>query len=406
MNKYYFLILSVVFSLNYIYPQSGTFDFLSGYTQDGQSISQTVSGVKLTIFSDHTITPYPSMTVEDWSAYPPFTNDAATMNGQAKPSLTFIFDHQFKIVSLLVADFDGVTNYHLKFTPDTGPSYDVTIDGINGSVVHVNFPNINSFVVTNYNGGNICLGVDNIVMMAPLPVELSSLSAITNKNVVNLRWKTETEVNNNGFSIERRGQKTEWHSISFLKGNGNSNKPTFYSYTDKSPVAGNSQYRLKQIDNNGLSKYYGPVDVTSESTLFELNQNYPNPFNPSTIISYQLPVSGFVSLKVYDILGKEVSVLTNGYKPAGKYTVTFNASSLASGILAEQDSQIPNLSLSSFASAVSIASRVCFSTSVSSKSSSLRCSFPFLTSISSVWEVGVRFCMKSPHPSGAVKKER
>jgi hypothetical protein len=73
-------------------------------------------------------------------------------------------------------------------------------------------------------------------------------------------------------------------------------------------------------------------ESTTTPAAFALNQNYPNPFNPTTIISYQLPVSGFISLKVYDILGKEVSILTNGYKPAGKYTVTFNASGLASGI--------------------------------------------------------------------------
>ncbi len=58
---------------------------------------------------------------------------------------------------------------------------------------------------------------------------------------------------------------------------------------------------------------------------FSLSQNYPNPFNPETIISYQLPVSGKVSLKVYDVLGNEVAVLVNEEKPAGKYQVNFHA---------------------------------------------------------------------------------
>lgn len=57
---------------------------------------------------------------------------------------------------------------------------------------------------------------------------------------------------------------------------------------------------------------------------FSLSQNYPNPFNPSTVISYQLPVSGKVIMKVYDILGKEVATLVNEYKPAGTYEVEFN----------------------------------------------------------------------------------
>lgn len=65
---------------------------------------------------------------------------------------------------------------------------------------------------------------------------------------------------------------------------------------------------------------------------FKLGQNYPNPFNPVTKISYALPKQGLVTLRVYDILGKEVATLVNESKTAGEYTVEFNASSLASGV--------------------------------------------------------------------------
>jgi hypothetical protein len=65
---------------------------------------------------------------------------------------------------------------------------------------------------------------------------------------------------------------------------------------------------------------------------FALDQNYPNPFNPTTVISYQLPKDGLVTVKVYDIIGKEVTTLVNGYKTTGKYSVSFDASKLASGI--------------------------------------------------------------------------
>jgi hypothetical protein len=71
--------------------------------------------------------------------------------------------------------------------------------------------------------------------------------------------------------------------------------------------------------------------ITTPST-FGLNQNYPNPFNPSTVISYRLPASGFVTLKVYDVLGKEVATLVNGYKSAGQHAVPFNASNITSGM--------------------------------------------------------------------------
>ena len=69
-----------------------------------------------------------------------------------------------------------------------------------------------------------------------------------------------------------------------------------------------------------------------EIASFNLFQNYPNPFNPSTIISYQIASAGKVSLKVYDVLGKEVAVLVDEYRDAGLYTVNFNGSNLASGI--------------------------------------------------------------------------
>ncbi len=58
---------------------------------------------------------------------------------------------------------------------------------------------------------------------------------------------------------------------------------------------------------------------------FELSQNYPNPFNPSTIINYAVKDAGLVSIKVYDILGKEVAILVNETKEAGNYEVDFNA---------------------------------------------------------------------------------
>jgi len=65
---------------------------------------------------------------------------------------------------------------------------------------------------------------------------------------------------------------------------------------------------------------------------FRLEQNYPNPFNPTTVISYQLPVTSFVKLAIYDLLGREVKVLVNEVKPAGIHTIRWNAAHMPSGI--------------------------------------------------------------------------
>lgn len=87
---------------------------------------------------------------------------------------------------------------------------------------------------------------------------------------------------------------------------------------------------LLENSNSGITNIQG--FHPSSPNNFSLSQNYPNPFNPSTKISYSLAATGIVSLKVYDILGREIATLVNEEKPAGKYEVSFNASSLASGV--------------------------------------------------------------------------
>jgi hypothetical protein len=88
------------------------------------------------------------------------------------------------------------------------------------------------------------------------------------------------------------------------------------------------------IDENG-----DPVSVKYDSSTDEISseknilfQNYPNPFNPVTTITYQIPKEGLVTLKIYNILGREVTTLINEEKQAGKHSIDFNASKLSSGL--------------------------------------------------------------------------
>jgi hypothetical protein len=91
---------------------------------------------------------------------------------------------------------------------------------------------------------------------------------------------------------------------------------------------GTNGYGLAVLNENGLT----PVEKINEMpTDFLLSQNYPNPFNPSTKIEYSIPEASFVQLKVYDILGNEVSTLVNEEQSAGLYRADFTGTDLTSG---------------------------------------------------------------------------
>jgi hypothetical protein len=166
-----------------------------------------------------------------------------------------------------------------------------------------------------------------------IPVELVSFSAAAEGNSVLVNWMTATEVNNQGFSVERKIANGSFVNAGFVSGRGNSLEPTAYSFVDKGLESGKYIYRLKQVDYDGTTTYSAEVEVeVGTPTVFALEQNYPNPFNPSTVIKYSIPVDGMVSLNIYNTLGEKVTTLVSTIQKAGSYEVSFNASKLASGV--------------------------------------------------------------------------
>jgi Secretion system C-terminal sorting domain len=104
---------------------------------------------------------------------------------------------------------------------------------------------------------------------------------------------------------------------------------------DYSSIAnGNSYANVALWSNSWIGDQWstGVNDKNQTVSSYQLAQNYPNPFNPSTSIRYSIVQPGKVSLKVYDILGREITTLVNQYQVAGSYTVNFDASKLASGV--------------------------------------------------------------------------
>ncbi|MDX2128523.1 MAG: FG-GAP-like repeat-containing protein [Chloroherpetonaceae bacterium] len=145
------------------------------------------------------------------------------------------------------------------------------------------------------------------------------------------------------WQFEVRSLKRGWHTIQVM---GIESVPKGLEVL----LVDESQKRVSSLSRSCVYGFAGTKDVMSFKVLvgdktllesevrtllpteFALEQNFPNPFNPNTVIAYQLPQSGQVTLKVYDVLGREVTTLVNEPKEAGKYQVNFNAAKLASGV--------------------------------------------------------------------------
>jgi N-acetylneuraminic acid mutarotase len=166
-----------------------------------------------------------------------------------------------------------------------------------------------------------------------VPVELVSFTGNNVNGKVLLEWKTATELNNNGFEVQRKTAESEFATVGFVKGHGTTTNQKEYSYTDKNLADGKYFYRLKQIDYNGSYEYSNVIEVDVRSLdKFTLEQNYPNPFNPTTIIGYVIQEKSNAKLTLFNSIGEEIAVLVNKEQDKGYHKVEFDAAALSSGV--------------------------------------------------------------------------
>lgn len=170
-----------------------------------------------------------------------------------------------------------------------------------------------------------------------LPVELTSFTAsVTRNGTVALKWTTESEMKNLGFIIDRRTKAGEWLEIgnyatdSELQGQGSVTYQTEYFYTDITVEEGVIyDYRIADVSYQGDKEYHrlsilGFLVTMPNPETFRFSPAYPNPFNPTTTIRYRIPEAKVVSIKIYDMRGREVRELVRSFQAAGRHEVTWN----------------------------------------------------------------------------------
>lgn len=166
-----------------------------------------------------------------------------------------------------------------------------------------------------------------------LPVELIAFDAIVGDGNVKVNWTTASEENNDHFEIVRDGIVVAEVTAT------NSASASAYEWIDSDVKNGSTYtYRLYSVDMSGVREALAEQTVTMNAmsralvSEYALHPNYPNPFNPKTAIRYDVMETGQVTVKIYDLMGREIAKLVHGTIPAGSHSVTWDATGLPSGV--------------------------------------------------------------------------
>lgn len=179
-----------------------------------------------------------------------------------------------------------------------------------------------------------------------LPVEMLGFNAVSGlDHQVTLNWTTASEVNTEKFIITRADSRDGlYHTVGNRNAAGTTSERHDYEFTDTRVVNGQTYfYKLHTRDIDGNLDVYNvdgvavvvnatPSENPEAATYYELAQNYPNPFNSQTNFTFSIPAADHVSLKVFDLTGREVATVANDVFSAGSHTISWNANALPTGV--------------------------------------------------------------------------
>lgn len=182
----------------------------------------------------------------------------------------------------------------------------------------------------------------------PLPVEMAGFDATIDAGDVRLTWATASETNNAGFRIQRRvvdvrafgmgnnddrkGRGDTWTTVGFVEGAGTTSQAQRYRFTDADlPYEANRvQYRLKQVDTDGSAHFSVPIAVRRSASRVQFLAPYPNPAQSRTTVRYALPETQNVTLRLYDLLGRQIQTVVEG-EQGGRHRRRVDLSEVSSG---------------------------------------------------------------------------
>ncbi len=177
-------------------------------------------------------------------------------------------------------------------------------------------------------GGNLAQEFAHTEDLINAMVSVNSLNSVFGNILINRMNHAETQYNANHFNAARI------HVITFRLFVRILDISNFMQESDAHALYNEVDWIIPLVvaAGNLPNPNPNPKELSLLPSKFELKQNFPNPFNPSTYIEYSIPGKSFVSIIVYDILGKEVTTLVNSELNAGTYMTEFNASNLSSGV--------------------------------------------------------------------------
>ena len=188
------------------------------------------------------------------------------------------------------------------------------------------------YYVTNGGPGGInsnYIGVDEFSYESVLPVTLFNFKGQIKDDKALLTWSTANEINNKGFEVELSRDNKTFSSIGFVNAVKNSTGVNNYTFTDSKILSGANYYRLKQVDNDGASRYSIVVKLDLQKFAWTI---FGNPSLNNSWIQLQTDVQSNVAVQIVSMKGQLIKTINKGILPQGTYTIPLNLSTASHGI--------------------------------------------------------------------------